>query len=355
MTAAPLFQRVAIKRTIDKLLDATIFLLLLSLLGYRLHFLATNPFNFLHFTAFLCESSFAFTSFLLLVIKSNPFHCITYPHRLLERNRVQEIPAVDVFVTTADASLEPVIITVNTVLSILAVDYPVDKLSCYVSDDGCSPITFYSLREAVKFAKIWAPFCKKYGIRVRAPFQYFADSSRADESKEFQHHWNIIKGEYETLCRKIEEAEEAWDSRDLPFFSGTDSKNHDPIIKIIWENKEYENVLPHLIYVSREKRLKHSHHYKAGALNVLARVSGLMTNAPYILNVDCDMFVNESTAILQGICPFIDPINDKEVAYVQFPQRFYDGLKDDLYGNQLIVDMEVRKFSLALLFIYYCY
>lgn len=80
-----------------------------------------------------------------------------------------------------------------------------------------------------------------------------------------------------------------------------------------------------------------------------------MTNAPYILNVDCDMFVNESTAILQGICPFIDPINDKEVAYVQFPQRFYDGLKDDLYGNQLIVDMEVRKFSLALLFIYYCY
>lgn len=100
---------------------------------------------------------------------------------------------MDVFVTTADASLEPVIITVNTVLSILAVDYPVDKLSCYVSDDGCSPITFYSLREAVKFAKIWAPFCKKYGIRVRAPFQYFADSSRADESKEFQHHWNIIK------------------------------------------------------------------------------------------------------------------------------------------------------------------
>lgn len=82
------------------------------------------------------------------------------------------------------------------------------------------------------------------------------------------------------------------------------------------------------------------------------RVSGLMTNAPFILNVDCDMFVNDSNAILQGICPFIDPKNDKEVAYVQFPQRFYDGLKDDLYGNQLIVSMEVTFLCFIYLFIF---
>ncbi|CAK9315545.1 unnamed protein product [Citrullus colocynthis] len=338
--AAPLFERVAIKRGIDTILDATIFLLLLSLLGYRLHFLRTNGFHGLHFTAFLCEFYFTFTFFLLITIKSNPLRFITYPHRLLKR--VEEIPAVDVFVTTADPSLEPPIMTVNTVLSILAVDYPVNKLGCYVSDDGCSPITFYCLTEAVKFGKIWVPFCKKYGIRLRAPFRYFSNALEAeqDRSQEFLHEWNIIKGEYEMLCRKIKEANETRDAGDLPFFSGTDSKNHAPIIKIIWENKEYENVLPHLIYVSRGKRLKHPHHYKAGAMNVLTRVSGLMTNAPFILNVDCDMFVNDSNAILQGICPFIDPKNDKEVAYVQFPQRFYDGLKDDLYGNQLIVSME---------------
>lgn len=82
------------------------------------------------------------------------------------------------------------------------------------------------------------------------------------------------------------------------------------------------------------------------------RVSGLMTNAPFILNVDCDMFVNDSNAILQGICPFIDPKNDKEVAYVQFPQRFYDGLKDDLYGNQLIVSMEVTFLCFIYLFFF---
>ncbi|RVW97429.1 Cellulose synthase-like protein B4 [Vitis vinifera] len=64
---------------------------------------------------------------------------------------VDELPPVDMFVTTADPMLEPPIITVNTVLSLLAVDYPANKLSCYVSDDGASPLTFYALLEASKF------------------------------------------------------------------------------------------------------------------------------------------------------------------------------------------------------------
>lgn len=75
--------------------------------------------------------------------------------------------------TTADPVLEPPILTVNTVLSLLAVDYPPNKLACYVSDDACSPLIFYSLVEASKFAKLWVPFCKKYNVQVRAPFRYF--------------------------------------------------------------------------------------------------------------------------------------------------------------------------------------
>jgi hypothetical protein len=50
-----------------------------------------------------------------------------------------------VFVTTADPELEPPVVTVNTVLSLLALDYPAGKLACYVSDDGCSPLTCYAL------------------------------------------------------------------------------------------------------------------------------------------------------------------------------------------------------------------
>lgn len=68
---------------------------------------------------------------------------------------------------------EPPLITANTVLSILAVDYPVDKVACYVSDDGAAMLTFEALSETSEFARKWVPFCKKYSIEPRAPEWYF--------------------------------------------------------------------------------------------------------------------------------------------------------------------------------------
>lgn len=56
------------------------------------------------------------------------------------------------------------------------------------------------------------------------------------------------------------------------------------------------NKLPWLVYVSREKRPKHDHNKKAGAMNSLVRASGVITNAPYILNLDCDHYVNYAKA-----------------------------------------------------------
>lgn len=111
-------------------------------------------------------------------------------------NRVDELPSVDMFVTTADPELEPPIITINTVLSLLAVDYPASKLACYVSDDGCSPIILYSLMEASKFAKHWVPFCKKHNVKLRAPFRYFSSESLPlghEYSREFQREWKAMK------------------------------------------------------------------------------------------------------------------------------------------------------------------
>lgn len=69
---------------------------------------------------------------------------------------------------------EPPLITANTVLSILAVDYPVDKVSCYVSDDGAAMLTFEALSETSEFARKWVPFCKKFNIEPRAPEWYFS-------------------------------------------------------------------------------------------------------------------------------------------------------------------------------------
>ena len=102
------------------------------------------------------------------------------------------------FVTTVDPVLEPPIITVNAVFSLLAVDYPSHKLACYVSNDGCSPLIYYSLVEASKFAKLWVPFCNKYNVQVRAPFRYFSGddstkSSGSDTSSNFQQEWKRIK------------------------------------------------------------------------------------------------------------------------------------------------------------------
>lgn len=68
---------------------------------------------------------------------------------------------------------EPPLITANTVLSILAVDYPVDKVACYVSDDGAAMLTFEALSETSEFARRWVPFVKKYNIEPRAPEWYF--------------------------------------------------------------------------------------------------------------------------------------------------------------------------------------
>lgn len=85
-----------------------------------------------------------------------------------------KLASVDIFVSTVDPMKEPPLITANTVLSILAVDYPVDKVSCYVSDDGAAMLTFEALSETSEFARKWVPFCKKFCIEPRAPEWYFS-------------------------------------------------------------------------------------------------------------------------------------------------------------------------------------
>ncbi|KAL5707483.1 cellulose synthase (UDP-forming) [Ranunculus cassubicifolius] len=107
-----------------------------------------------------------------------PINRVTYTDVLSQRfereGGVNELAAVDFFVSTVDPLKEPPLITANTVLSILAVDYPVDKVSCYVSDDGAAMLSFESLTETSEFARKWVPFCKKYAIEPRAPEFYFS-------------------------------------------------------------------------------------------------------------------------------------------------------------------------------------
>jgi hypothetical protein len=69
----------------------------------------------------------------------------------------------------------------------------------------------------------------------------------------------------------------------------------------------------------------------------------MMTNAPFMLNVDCDMYANNPQVVLHAMCLLLGSKDEKESGFVQFPQCFYDGLKDDPFGNQLIALIKVSK------------
>ncbi|CAN8232009.1 unnamed protein product [Cochlearia groenlandica] len=325
----PLCERISHKSYLLRAIDLTILSLLFSLLSHRILRISQN--DTVWIVALFCESVFTFVWLIITCIKWTPVEDKPYPNRLDER--IHDLPSVDMFIPTADPVREPPLMIANTMLSMLSVNYPANKLACYVSDDGCSPLTYFSLKETSKFAKIWVPFCKKHNVRVRAPFRYFLKPLVGTNNSEFSKDWAMMKREYEKLCLKIEDAKE--DSHlldgdsDFEDFSNTKRNDHSTIVKVIWDNKGgvgEEGEVPHIVYISREKRPNYLHHYKTGAMNFLLRVSGLMTNAPYMLNVDCDMYVNEPNVLRQAMCVFLQNTKDHQnhCAFVQFPQEFYD-------------------------------
>uniref|UniRef100_A0A0E0ET67 Uncharacterized protein n=2 Tax=Oryza meridionalis TaxID=40149 RepID=A0A0E0ET67_9ORYZ len=99
----------------------------------------------------------------------------TFKNRLAERYE-ENLPGVDIYVCTADPYAEPPSLVISTILSVMAYNYPSEKISVYLSDDGGSILTFYGLWEASMFAKKWLPFCRRYNIEPRSPAAYFSES-----------------------------------------------------------------------------------------------------------------------------------------------------------------------------------
>ncbi|KAI5445076.1 hypothetical protein KIW84_013361 [Lathyrus oleraceus] len=130
-------------------------------------------------TSAICEIWFALSGILDQFPKWSPINREIYLDRLAIRydrdGEPSQLALIDVFISTENPLKEPPLITANTVLSILSVDYPVDKVSCYVSDDGSAMLTFEALSETTEFAKKWLPFCNKHNIEPSSP--------EADESK----------------------------------------------------------------------------------------------------------------------------------------------------------------------------
>lgn len=341
-----------------------VIVLRLVILCIFLHYRITNPVQNaypLWLLSVICEIWFAVSWILDQFPKWLPVNRETYLDRLALRydreGEPSQLAAVDIFVSTVDPLKEPPLVTANTVLSILAVDYPVDKVSCYVSDDGAAMLSFESLSETSEFARKWVPFCKKYNIEPRAPEWYFAqkiDYLKDKVQPSFVKDRRAMKREYEEfkvrvngLVAKAQKVpDEGWVMQDGTPWPGNNVRDHPGMIQVFLGHSggldTEGNELPRLVYVSREKRPGFQHHKKAGAMNALVRVSAVLTNGPYLLNLDCDHYINNSKALREAMCFMMDPNLGKTVCYVQFPQRF-DGIdKNDRYANRNTVFFDIN-------------
>ncbi|KAK4285496.1 hypothetical protein QN277_002187 [Acacia crassicarpa] len=356
----------------------------------------------------VCEIWFAFSWLLDIIPKLNPINRSTDLEALKDKFEQpspsnptgrSDLPCVDIFVSTADPEKEPPLVTANTILSILAADYPVEKLSAYISDDGGAIFTFEAMAEASKFAEVWVPFCRKHDIEPRNPEAYFSlkkDPTKNKKKQDFVKDRRWIKREYDEfkvringLSEVIRKRSEEYNSKEeikekqiareknggeLPedepinftratwmadgthwpgtwFNSTTDHAkgDHAGILQIMCKVPEFDPVmgiadekkldftgvdtrLPMFAYVSREKRPGYDHNKKAGAMNALVRASAILSNGPFILNLDCDHYFYNSEAIKEGMCFMMDRGGDR-ICYIQFPQRF-DGVDpSDRYAN----------------------
>ncbi|CAN1138954.1 Cellulose synthase-like protein G3 [Linum perenne] len=235
-----------------------------------------------HILFLISDLVLAFKWLTAQALRMYPVRREQFPENLEKLVPRDEFPALDVLICTADPYKEPPLRVVNTALSVMAYEYPAEKLSVYVSDDGGSALTLFAFLEAAKFAAYWLPFCRENDVVDRSPEVYFASSycSSPDTMK--------IKIMYEEMKDKIERVMEKgtvdeeyitsdaerhafnkWTATSAAF-----STNHHPsIIQVLLHNKECKDksggLLPNLIYVTREKSKTTHHNFKAGALNVL--------------------------------------------------------------------------------------
>ncbi|KAI5656368.1 hypothetical protein M9H77_25161 [Catharanthus roseus] len=185
----------------------------MAVLGLFLEWRITNPNNdarWLWLMSVICELWFAFSWLLDQLPKFFPVNRATDLNVLKEKFEtpypISDLPGVDIFVSTADPEKEPPLVTANTILSILAADYPVEKLACYVSDDGGALLTFEAMAEAASFANTWVPFCRKHDIEPRNPESYFSlkkDPYKNKVRPDFVKDRRRVKREYDEFKVRI--------------------------------------------------------------------------------------------------------------------------------------------------------
>ncbi|KAL4628057.1 hypothetical protein ACB092_05G209800 [Castanea dentata] len=355
----PLFETKSAKgRILFQIYSLLIFVGTCFIFAYRLSHIPAKgePGRWAWMGLFFSELWFCFYWFVTTVVRWNPIYRNSFKDRLSHRYE-KALPGIDIFVCTADPVIEPPVMVINTVLSVMAYDYPPEKLSVYLSDDGGSDLTFYAMLEASRFSKIWLPFCKKFEVEPRSPEAYFCTAVEPLGEPVLAKEWSTVKMIYEDMKKRIENTTKLGQiseeiSKEHKGFNEwilvASRHDHQTILQILIDGRDFEAVdiqgqpLPTLVYFAREKRAQYHHHFKAGAMNALIRVSSTISNSPIILNVDCDMYSNNSKSVRDALCFFMDEEKGNEVGFVQFPQAFENLTKNDVYSSSLNVTMEME-------------
>ncbi|KAG2680823.1 hypothetical protein I3843_11G116300 [Carya illinoinensis] len=285
--------------------------------------------------------------------RMRPIHRREFPENLERVVKDQsDFPTLDVFICTADPYKEPPMSVASTALSVMAYDYPTEKISVYVSDDGGSQLTLFAFMEAAKFASHWLPFCRKNNVVDRSPESYFAlNNSPSFEAEKIKTMYDNMKIRVDNAVERGKVGDEYMTGEEERrafnrWTEGFTRQDHPTVIQVLLENRKDKDItghlMPNLIYVSRQKSRISPHHFKAGALNTLLRVSATMTNAPIILTLDCDMYSNDPRTPLRVLCYLLNSsttstqaqVLDRstELGYIQFPQHFHGINENDTYA-----------------------
>lgn len=223
------------------------------ILALFLQWRITNPNQdalWLWLMSVVCEIWFAFSWLLDQLPKLCPINRVADLDVLTEKFEMPsrgnptgkcDLPGIDIFVSTADPEKEPPLVTANTILSILAADYPVEKLSCYVSDDGGSLLTFEAMAEAASFANLWVPFCRKHDIEPRNPESYFnlkRDPYKNKVRSDFVKERRRVKREYDEFKVRINGLTESIRRRS----DACNTKEDLKIMKLRRESEDEDNI-----------------------------------------------------------------------------------------------------------------
>ncbi|GLU20630.1 hypothetical protein SLE2022_368200 [Rubroshorea leprosula] len=355
----PLFETKPMKgRLLFRLYTASVFLGICFICAFRVsHFPTEGKVERWGWIGLIvAELWFSFYGFLTIVVRWNPVSRRTFKDRLSHRYE-KNLPGVDIFICTADPTAEPPSLVINTALSLMAYDYPPDKLNIYLSDDGGSELTFYAMLEASRFCKIWLPFCRKFKVEPRSPAAYFGSAVEPLDDPLNYKEWLSVKKSFEDMMMRIHTTTKVGKiSKDIrkqhkgfrEWDVVSSRRDHQTILQILIDGRDPGAVdvegehLPTLVYLAREKRPQYHHNFKAGAMNALIRVSSKISNSPIIMNVDCDMYSNNSGCVRDAMCFFMDEEKGHEIAYVQYPQHFHNLKKNDIYASSFLVELELE-------------